>query len=566
MWKILRINMSDLKITEEPFKEKYAGLGGRGLVARVMLDEVPPTCDPWGPDNKLILATTALTGTGLACVNRLSVGCKSPLTLGIKEANVGGTIAASMANHGIRLIIIEGKPSDDGLWTVRVDGRGNGVIEDATGLREMDNYRLVEALLKMHGEDISVASIGVAGERGYLNSTVQVTEFGTNYPSRAAARGGVGSVMGSKKVKAIIVEKAKTRYQPEYSDKKALLQLRSELNRVISEGASRHELQKGGTPQAVKHHHENGMLPVNNFSGKDLPDIDRIYPDSYLKFVAQRGKVGHPCQAGCLVRCSNEFCDAEGKYLTAGMEYETVALCGSNCSITDFDAIARMDRRCDELGLDTIETGATIGVCMDAGRIPWGDAEAAMGLIEEMAQGTELGRLLGSGTEGTGRYFGVAHVPVAHHMAFPGYDIRGAAPTGVAFAGGAQGADHTQCPSAGTGADMSFKEICDLSRNIQTFFGMCDSLICMMASIFLNEHLDKLAALYAAAYGGEATLDRLMTLGVQTLKWEKQFNRAAGWTDADDTVPEFFYKEKSEMTGTTFNVPQEFMSRTVSIE
>lgn len=565
MWKTIRINMDTLTTSEEPYKDEYMGLGGRGLVAQVMVDEVDPTCDPLGPDNKLVLTTTAFAGMGLGCVNRLSVGCKSPLTGGIKEANAGGTLATYMANNAIRLIIVEGQPKEDGLWVVRIDAKGNATLEDANDCKGMNNYKLVEKLMEKYGENIAVASIGIAGERTYKNSTVQVTEHGTNYPNRSAARGGTGAVLGSKKIKAVVMEKAEHRYSPEFGDKKTFVASRSELNRILDEDAAKHELRKVGTPEAVRIHYEHGILPVRNFSGKDLENIEQIYPEKFMEIISKRGKNGHACQAGCLVRCSNQISDTEGNYQTGGFEYETIALCGANLAITDLDAIAQIDRMCDDIGIDTIETGATLGVCMDGGKIPWGDVKAAIGLIEEMRDGTDFGRLMGNGTEVVGKYLGVRHIPVAKHMAFPGYDIRGAAPTGVAFGGGSQGADHTTCPSAGACEDLTNEEICKLSYNIQTMFAMCDSLICIFAAIFLDKHLDKLAALYAAAYGGSATTERLLGLGARTLKLEKEFNRAAGWKDEDDVLPEFFYTEKSELSGATFKVPQEYMSKTVEI-
>ena len=285
----------------------------------------------------------------------------------------------------------------------------------------------------------------------------------------------------------------------------------------------------------------------------------------HMALIKKRGKGGHACQAGCTVRCSNVLFDHEGTYITGGLEYETIALCGANTAITDLDAIARIDRMCDDLGLDTIETGATLAICMDGEKIPWGDAAAAMGLLQEMADGTEFGRLMGQGAEVVGKTLGVKRIPVAKHLAFPGYDIRGAAPTGVAFGGGTQGADHTTCPSTGTFEDVPFEEVCQISYNIQREFAMLDNLICIFAFLFLEKDLDKMAALYAAAYGGPSSMERLRELGARTLKLEKKFNRAAGWKDEDDVVPEFFYEQKSVMTDTTFKIPQEYMSRTVEI-
>ena len=564
MWKTLRINMSSATITEEDFKTEYRGIGGRGLVARVAVEELNPRCDPLGPDNKLILATTAFAGMGVSGANRLSVGCKSPLTGGLRESNSGGTFATYMINHGIKLMIIEGQPREDALWLLHIDAAGKASLKEARDLEGLNNYELVETLMARYG-DVAIASIGCAGERKYKNSSIQVTEFGTNYPNRAAARGGVGAVMGAKRLKAVVIEKAAKRIAPEYAAKDTFYALRKELNKIISTEAATHELRLQGTPAAVRLHYEAGILPVRNFSGGDLEEIDKIYPDKHMELIKSRGKSGHPCQAGCMARCSSLLYDRNGNYLTGGLEYETVALCGANTAIADFDLIARIDRICDDLGLDTIETGATLGVCMDAGKIPWGDGEAALKLLQEMADGTEFGRLLGEGTEAAGKYLGVKRIPVAKHMAIPGYDIRGAAPTGVAFGGGPQAADHTACPSTGTYEGVPPEEICKVSYTIQREFATLDNLTCIFSAIFLGPRIEKLAGLYAAAYGGEASMERLLELGAATIRLEKQFNRAAGWTEKDDRLPEFFYTEKSAMTGTTFNVPPEYLSKAVEL-
>lgn len=566
MWKILRINMSNLSATKEPFKDNYMGIGGRGLCAQVLADEVNPVCEPLGPENKVVLSTGVFAGMGLSCANRLSVGCKSPLTGGIKEANVGGTVATYMINHGIKAIVIEGKPQRDGFWMVRIDAVGKVSIEDAKEFIGMNNYRLIEALMSKYGDSIAVASIGCAGERMYKNSTVQITDNGTNYPCRAAARGGTGAVMGSKKIKALILEKAGKRYMPEYADKDKFIALRTELNKLLAEESASSPLRKVGTPDGVAHKQQVGALPVRNYSGERLENIKEISSARFMEIISKRGKNGLPCQTGCVIRCSNQINDERGNFLTGGFEYETVALCGANCMITDYDTIMRIDRMCDDFGIDTIETGATIAICMEAGKIPWGDGGAAMGLIQEMIDGTEFGTLLGGGAEVAGNYLGVSRIPVAKHQSMAGYDPRGAVITGVAYATSAMGADHTTAPSEGTCAELSPEEICNLSKNLQTMFAMCDNLFCGFAWIFWNKHLDKLASLYAAAYGGLAEPKRLLGLGSRTLKIEKKFNRDAGWKKTDDVIPDFFYTEKSEITGITFNVPQKILSRTMEFE
>jgi len=262
------------------------------------------------------------------------------------------------------------------------------------------------------------------------------------------------------------------------------------------------------------------------------------------------------------VQCSNQIFDEQGNHITGGIEYETVALVGANCDVTDYDDIIMMDRLCDDFGIDTIETGNTIAMCMEGGKIPWGDGKAAIGLIHEMMKGSEFGRLLGSGAEATGLHFGVKRIPVAKHQGMGGYDVRGAVLTGVAYATSAQGADHTLCPLAGTCEGMPQEEVIKVDKNVQTMFAMNDSICCGFAWIFWGKQQEKVAALYAALYGGTPSMDRLMRLGALTLKCEKEFNIGAGWKPEDDILPEFFYQDKSEVTGITFPIPQEIMAKT----
>ncbi|MDY6827029.1 MAG: aldehyde ferredoxin oxidoreductase C-terminal domain-containing protein [Bacillota bacterium] len=561
MFKTIRVNMSELTTAEEPLKEEYMLIGGRGLVARILTDEVEPTCEPLGPENKLIFCTSIFAGMGVSTGNRLSVGCKSPLTGGIKESSSGGTVGSYMADHGIKVIIIEDQPDQEGPWVVHVNSAGRVSLDEASDLSGTYNYSLNEKLFARYGSDIAVASIGPAGERLYRNSTIQVTEYGTNHPSRAAARGGIGSVMGSKKIKAVVLEKAGERFKPPLVDAFKFKKVRTEFNKILAEGSANDELRKMGTPAGVKHHAETGSLPVRNFSGKQLENLNDLYPDKFAALLKKRGRSGLPCQAGCVIRCANLLFDEKGDLVVSGLEYETVALIGANCDITSFDEIAKIAHQCDDFGIDTIETGATIAVCMEAGKIPWGDAKAAMELVREMVKGTEFGKLMGEGTEAVARHLGVNRIPVAKHQAFAGYDIRGAGITGVAFATSAMGADHTTAPAPGSCAEMLPEEICDASKNLQKVFAMLDNIMCGFAWVFANQHLDKLAALYAAAFGGDADPERLLNLGTETLTLEKRFNKKAGWTDEEDRLPEFFYKEKSEITGITFRVPQEMLSQ-----
>lgn len=561
MWKTIRVNMKSRVIKEEEYKKEYLGLGGRGLIAQFMTDEVNPKCDPLGPENKLILCTTCFANMGITTCNRLSVGGKSPLTGGIKEANAGGTAAAYMANHGIRMIVIEDQPKEDGLWLLRIDAQGQATLEDAKEFAGMNNYALVEALFKKYGQKISSITIGGAGEKLYRNSSLQVTEYGSNHPSRSAARGGLGAVLGSKRIKAVVIEQVdpQKRFRfDQYADKAAFENTKKTFNKKILDLVqSGFPLANTGTVNSLTPAAKFNIIPINNFSGKKLEYTDRVDINALTEIVKAHGKNKVPCQAGCLIHCSNRIDEEDGTYLTSGFEYETVALCGPNIGIYDLMKIARFDRICDDFGLDTIETGATLGVCMEAGKIAWGDANAAMGLIQEMMDGTEFGQVLGAGTEATGKYLGVSHLPVCKHQAMAGYDPRGTKGCGVNYATTPMGADHTTGNIMVRDLGKTSEELIAMSQDAQVEFAIYDNAFCQFAGMMAaRDDMQLLSDIHAAVYGGVSGPKRMHDLGEKTIHLEIAFNRAAGLTEADDSMPEFFCTEPNE-SGVVFDVPQE---------
>ncbi|MHB8983973.1 MAG: aldehyde ferredoxin oxidoreductase N-terminal domain-containing protein [Carboxydocellales bacterium] len=213
MQKILRVNMTTLQISQAEAPAQYNFLGGRGLTSRMLLDEVNPKCEALGTDNKVILAPGLLSGTAVPCSGRLSVGAKSPLTSTIKESNVGGTAAQALSSLGIKALVIEGQSSGKENYLLRLDGEGAALVP-VPELAGMGNYRLVETLFAQYGPSYSIISIGPAGEQQLPVASVAVTNV-EGKPSRHAGRGGMGAVLGSKGIKAILVSsKGGFRKQP----------------------------------------------------------------------------------------------------------------------------------------------------------------------------------------------------------------------------------------------------------------------------------------------------------------------------------------------------------------
>jgi len=557
MSKVLRVNTTRGTLKTEELKKDRQYFGGRGLIAKVMTDEVDPKCDPLGPDNKLIIATGMFAGTPISTGGRLSVGGKSPLTGGIKEANVGGTAGYMMAGHSIKMIVLEGAGNK---WKVlRIDASGNPELASGDEYTGLNNYELVEKLRAKFGKGAAVVSIGNAGERGYKNSTVQVTDATSGHPSRAAARGGLGAVMGAKKIKAIVIEPATSRAAFPYVDKAKFDAANKKLvDATLAEGSFARGFTTIGTINTVGMTGYTGMLPVRNYSGQYF-GIDRLQKIDGNAFLAKLkdtgGRNGVPCQPGCIVRCSNVYNGKNGKYLTSGLEYETVGLLGSNCDIDDLDWIAEADHLCDDLGVDTIETGATIGVCMDVGKIPWGDKKAAMGLLKEMVDGTPFGNLMGQGTAAVGKKLQAKRVPVAKGQAMAAYDPRNAQAIGVTYATSPMGGDHTAGTAMMPFADMMGKAMrSGMSGRMQMGQAFTDSLLCNFQFGLTNSDPTILPDLLNGSVGGNWDADKIAQAGRDIINMELAFNTGAGFTKKDTKLPDFFYTEVSEATGAVYDM------------
>jgi len=556
--KVLRINAKTRKIDVEQYKDEYRLLGGRSLISQVMSDEVNPTCDPLGAENKLIFCTSLFAGTPLSAAHRLSVGGKSPLTGGIKEANSGGTTATAMARHGIKMIIVEDLPESEEWSLLKISADGTPELLPADEYVGLNTYDMVDKMKERFGDSVAVTAIGKAGERGYRNSSLQSIDHATGKPSRAAARGGMGAVMGAKKIKAVVIEKSNERYAFPYADKEKFSAASKKFAEILRNNEGMKWLHEVGTPAITEITSGMSVIPYRNFSGETNKKASAIGPGAYMEKIHSRGgKTGETCQVGCVIQCSGCYNDANGEYLTSGFEYETVALCGSNLDIDDLDVIARMDRLCDDIGLDTMETGGTLGVCMEAGKIAWGDGEAAITLLEEMNEGTEFGRLLGQGTYEAGKALGVKRIPTVKRQSLSAYDPRNLKGTGVTYATSAMGADHTSGLTLEAPIDpLAVEGQADTSKFLQPMMAIADSMMCIF-NWFSAGSPETIPGLMEGAYGGEWDFDKVLGLGREAILRERAFNEAAGFTSKDDRLPEFFLNEKSPASGQVFDVKDE---------
>lgn len=577
MDKILRIDMSaegGPGISEQPLGE-YAGLGGRALTSAIVSKEVPPTCHPLSAENKLVIAPGLLSGTTGAMTGRISMGCKSPLTGGIKEANAGGQASQVLARLGYAAIVFEGKPQGDDLYKVLINKDGVKIVSD-NELKGLGNYKTVERLRGEHGDKIAVISIGPAGEMKLAAATVACTDPELR-PTRHAGRGGVGAVMGAKRVKAIVLDDTGLKMRSP-KDPEAY----KEANKRFVEGLRKHPVTGEGLPAygtnvLTNVINEAGAYPTYNFKEGRFAGAAKISGETQAETEKARGGIPtHGCHRGCVIRCSGVYVDKDGHYLTKQPEYETVWAHGGNCGIDDLDAIAQMDFLDDDIGVDTIEMGATIGVAMEAGLAKFGDAQAAIELVKEVGQGTPLGRILGSGAAVTGKVFGIERVPVVKGQAMPAYDPRAVKGMGVTYATSTMGADHTAGYAVATnvlkiGGDvdpLSPQGQVELSRNLQIATAAIDSTgMCLFIAFAILDQPDTFQALIDminAFYGLSMTADDVTALGKKVLEMERDFNRRAGFTAQQDRLPDFMKKEPILPHNVTFDIPDEELDKVFS--
>jgi aldehyde:ferredoxin oxidoreductase len=569
MDKILRINMGAAggpKATVTPVGD-YAGLGGRAMTSGIVSKEVPPLCHPLGEDNKLVIAPGMLSGSTAAMSGRLSVGCKSPLTGGIKEANSGGQPSQMLARLGYAAIVLEGKPKEGALYKVFINKDGVK-ITSADNLKMLGNYDTVEKIKAEFGDKIGVISIGPAGEMKMSAASVACTDMELR-PTRHAGRGGTGAVMGSKGVKAIVIDDTGMKMRSP-KDPEAF----KDATKRWVEGLRKHPVTGQGLPAygtnvLTNVINEAGGYPTKNFMWGRFETCSKISGETQAAVENERGGAGsatHGCHRGCVIRCSGTYYNKDGHYLTKQPEYETVWAHGGNCGIDDLDSIAMLDRLDDDFGLDTIEMGATIGVAMEAGLAKFGDAQAAINLVKEVGKGTPLGRILGNGAAVTGKVFGVERVPVVKGQSMPAYDPRGVQGIGVTYATTTMGADHTAGYAVATNIlgvggkvdPLKPEGQAELSRNLQIATAAIDSTgMCLFIAFAIMDQPDTFQALLDsinAFFGLKLTADDVTALGKSVLKKERDFNAAAGFTSKHDRLPDFFKKEALPPHNITFKV------------
>jgi aldehyde:ferredoxin oxidoreductase len=384
-----------------------------------------------------------LSGTSLVNTSRISIGAKSPLTGTIKESNAGGTVSAALGRLGITAIIVEGQAQEGESSFLRIDEKGDASLLPAKEYRGMRTYTLVEKILETYGPKTSVLCIGPAGEHRLTAASIQSSDI-DGRPCRAAGRGGLGAVMGAKGLKAIIVDQ-RGNNPDAIADPEAFKEAAKGVVKAIkADHMSGHVMPELGTAGLVAPVNSMGAFPSYNARKGVLDGWEKISGEAMAKMIQERGgKTTHMGCAQCIIHCSNEFVDKAGKYVTGSLEYETIWALGGMTGIDDLDTIARLDHLCDDIGVDTMSTGVAVAVAMDAGHAKFGDRGAAIRLVEEIAQGTSFGRILGNGPAAVGKHFNHSRVPVVKGQSIAAYDPRAMLGNGITFATSPMGADHT---------------------------------------------------------------------------------------------------------------------------
>lgn len=566
MHKVVRVDMSVKDIQWEE-KEEYNLLGGRALTSRITYDEVKADCDPLGRESKLVIAPGLLAGTNASSASRLSVGGKSPLTNGIKEANSGGIAGAKLARCGVKAIVVQGKSFDERTYILKIDREGANLIVHKD-LESLGTYDTVAKLRRIYGEKVGILCVGPSGERGLRASAIALSDpFGE---LKFAARGGMGAVMGSKGLKAIVVDDEGMQTM-EYYDKESFTKTAREFNKqLVSDPKTKDVYQKFGTSGIVKAVNAMGALPTNNFRFGKCEFADEISGEKLYETISTRGgkgKTGIPCMTGCVIQCSNIYPDIDGENIVSTLQYENIALLGSNLGINNLDTVARLNREVNDIGLDAIEAGAALGVALDQAIGAFGDEEICLALLNEIRRDTILGRVLGNGASITGQVLGGDRIPVAKGQGFPGYDPRALKGNGVTYAMSTMGADHTagNCFGARNEIDPLGKEKQgNLSKDTQIKMATLDSLgFCIFARVPLFKDPTILANLVNALLGSGFTKEDIWDIGFETISLEREFNIAAGISPAQDKLPEFCYYEELGSIKSVFDLSEEEMKKAI---
>lgn len=553
--KVLRIDLKNRKRTTEPLNMEWARqyIGGKGLGIKYLYEELKPGTNPLSPDNKMILMTAPLTGTTVPCSGKLAIISRSPATGTILDCSIGGHIASEIKFAGYDAVIIEGavdKPSYIYIEDEKVE------ILPAEELWGRGSHETETALLNKHGKDSKILSIGPAGE-----NLVTMACINSDY-YRQAGRGGIGAVMGSKNIKAIVV---KGNSNVRVANMKETLGL---INNIMHENTLTDDnlwAYTDGTPMIVEMSQTTGILPTRNFQDGTFQGYKNI--DSEAMKKSRAGKKG--C-GSCALGCGN-FTKI-GDALVEGPEYETIALCASNCGIDNLEALVQFNSLCDDLGLDTISTGNTTAFAMELTEkgikdfgITFGDVNTYLKVPEMIAKKQGIGAELALGTrELAKRYGGADFAMQVKGLEFPGYEPRGSWGMGLAYATSDRGACHMRAwPVAqeayGDVDPFTVEGKAAMVIELQNYNAVkFSSIICDFWAL----DLEVLGQVLNAVTGETFTVEELNQIGERVVSIGRLFNQREGFTAKDDTLPNRIFRDALKSGATAGKkIPKEDFDR-----
>ncbi len=560
MFSMLRINTANGEVKRESHSSREYLLGGRTLSSYLVSQETPADCEALGKKNTLYFCNGALSGTTVSSSDRLSIGGKSPLNGGIKESNAGGIVGNRMAQQGLRCIALEDAPAQDASWQIIVIGKAGVEIIDGEFLAGKGVYEKSELLSEKFGKKAGCITIGPAGEKLLYTAGIACSDP-HGVCSRYAGRGGLGAVMASKKIIAMVV-RDDGEVKPEFIDPDKFKAGSRKIVQLLKENPVSSKFTKYGTAAMVDICQALKVLPTRNFTHGVMEGAEKINAQSMYDIIKERGGEGltqHACMRPCAIQCSNVYPDKDGNLLCSPVEYETMALMGSNLCLKDLDTIATMNRIANDAGVDTLDCGAAIGVAMEAGLAEFGDDAAAIKFMVEIRNVTPLGRILGSGCKIAAQVLGVRHAPHVLSQAIPAYEPRGTKGMAMTYLSSPMGADHTFGFTLRDEENLSSKEgKVGLSKKFQVIGSRMDAMgMCNFVRYSVRNDMGPLLDLLQARYGEEISATEFDDFVKATLRAEHQFNANAGIPVSAHRFTDSFYQEMLPETGERMDITDE---------
>lgn len=553
--KVLRVDLSQATVTTESLDEDLARdfVGGRGLGSALLWRELPGGTDPLSPQNRLILTTGPLNGTGAALSSRYEMVTKSPLTNTILSTNSGGRLPIALKRTGFDAVVMEGaaeKPCY--LW---VDEE-KAELRDAADLWGMDTHQTTQRLLEETQDQAAVACIGPAGEKGVLYASV------INDMDRAAGRGGAGCVMGSKRLKAVVVH---GRHKTPVADPEGFQEARKEALTTIGEAPiTKNALKEYGTAVLVNIVNQFGALPTRNFQEGYFPDADSVSGETLKELFYERSVACATCSVACGRATRTAHRSGEGP------EYESIWALGPMCGVKDLELITEANYNCNELGFDSMTAGSTIACAMElwergyldqatrdmirdelGTELRFGNGEAVLKCTEQIGQNEGVGQMLAEGSLRLATRFGHPELSMSvKGLELAAYDPRGFKSMGLAYATSTRGGCHLRAYFIGPEALATPYAVdrfatagkAALVILYQDLSALIDSLgLCIFTIFALNpEHY---ASLLSAVTGEPLDGKQILRIGERIWNLERLFNMREGFTRKDDTLPRRFSQE-----------------------